>query len=166
MTPWPEKKLTKPDRIFGTSGKGSKGTVTEYRYGLQAKIGLQYECGMGVKRAFVLPALAAFFGGEAPGYDLILSMGDQTRVLRLSEDFGEIAELQDGDATLPYNLSCQTITAATACESADVVVQVTAQNIVLTNGRNMYVSFSSSYRTVEVVVADILYSTLQLSPIS
>jgi hypothetical protein len=138
MVPWPDKKVSKPDRVFSTSGKGTKGAVTEYRYGLQAKIGLVYECGLGVKQAFVLPALAAYSSSQSTGYDLLLSAPDRTRVLRLSEDLGEISELQGEDDTVGYDISCRTVTAAVANDSADVIVQVTERNVVLINASQVY----------------------------
>lgn len=128
MVRWPS--IAKPDRLFSTSGKGTKGAVTEYRYGLQAKIGLDYDCGLGVKNAFVLPALAPYSSSQSTGYDLLLSMPDRTRVLRLSEDLGDVSELEAEDGA-GYDVSCRTVTAVVANDSSDVIAQVTEQNIVL-----------------------------------
>lgn len=132
MVPWPNRNITKPDRVFSTSGKGTKGAVTEYRYGLQAKIGLDYDCGLGVKHAFVLPALAAYSSSQSTGYDLLLSLPDRTRVLRLSEDLGDISELEAENGA-GYDASSRTVSAVVANDSPDVIVQVTEQNIVLIN---------------------------------
>lgn len=133
MVPWQDKKPSKPDRVFSTSGRGTKGTVTEYRYGLQAQIGLIYECGLGVKQAFVLPASLS---SKEPGYDLVLSLPDQTTVLRISEDFREISQPPGvDDGTLKYDLSSRTLMAVV---TQGIIIQVTEQNIVLINGAQAY----------------------------
>ena len=133
MVPWEDKNPSKPDRVFSTSGRGTKGTVTEYRYGLQAKIGLDFECGLGVKQAFVLPA---YLSGRSAGYDLVLSMPDQTTVLHLSEDLADISqppEVEEGAVT--YDISYRTLIAAVTC---GIIVQVTENRIVLINSGHMY----------------------------
>lgn len=128
MVPWRDKKPSKPDRVFSTSGRGAKGTVTEYRYGLQAKIGLEYECGLGVRQAFVLPASLS---GQPAGYDLLLSMPDRTIVLRLSGDLDDISEPPEAEeGTVKYDVSSRTLTAVV---TNDMIVQVTEQAVVLIN---------------------------------
>ncbi|KAH8912545.1 thermotolerance protein [Coniochaeta sp. PMI_546] len=133
MVPWQDKKASKPDRIFSTSGRGAKGTVTEYRYGLQAKIGLEYECGLGVRQAFVLPASVS---SQSEGYDLLLSMPDRTIVLRLSEDLDDISQPPaDDDGIEKYDVSSRTLTAVV---TNGMIVQVTEQTIVLINAAQVF----------------------------
>jgi hypothetical protein len=134
MVHWQDKKASKPDRVFSTSGRGTKGTVTEFRYGLQAKIGLEYECGLGVKQAFVLPA---YLSSQSEGYDLLLSMPDRTTVLRLSEDLDDISQPTEVDnGTLNYDVSSRTLIAVV---TNDMIVQVTEQTLVLINAAQVYV---------------------------
>jgi hypothetical protein len=129
MVPWQDKKASKPDRIFSTSGRGTKGTVTEYRYGLQAKIGLEYECGLGVKQAFVLPASLT---RPSAGFDLLLSMPDRTTVLHMSEDLSELSQADTtDDGTINYDISSRTLAAVV---TNNVIVQVTEHGILLVEG--------------------------------
>jgi len=128
MIPWQDKKPLRPDRLFSTSGRGATGTITEYRYGLQAKIGLEYECELGVKQAFLLPAT---LGDQAAGYDLLLSMPDQTTVLHLSQQLDTISQAPEAeDGTPKYDLASMTLTALVTC---GLIVQVTEQSITLIN---------------------------------
>jgi replication-dependent DNA damage repair protein MMS1 len=138
IVPWRDQKASAPDRLFSTSGRGKKGTVTEYRYGLQAKIGLEYEFDFAAKQAFMVPAHPS---GEIPGYDLLLSMPDHTVVLGLSEDLNDASEPSDPDA-VKYDVSSRTLTAVAADE---MIVQVTEQNIVLINSSQVLAPYPSTH---------------------
>ncbi|KAB5572120.1 mono-functional DNA-alkylating methyl methanesulfonate N-term-domain-containing protein [Coniochaeta sp. 2T2.1] len=128
MIPWQDKKPSKPDRLFSTSGRGATGTITEYRCGLQAKIGLEYECDLGVKQAFLLPARLS---DPAAGHDLLLSMPDQTTVLRISQQLDAISQPPESDdGSLKYDTSSMTLTALV---TYGLIVQVTEQSITLIN---------------------------------
>lgn len=111
-----------PDRIFATSGQGQKGALTEYRYGLQAKIGLDFDYGIGLKQAWVVRAQ---FSGEL-GFNMLLSLPDRTGILHLSDDLSEAAELDPGSTQ--YDTSSRTLAAA-ACPGW--TAQVTENCIVI-----------------------------------
>ncbi|KAL2258992.1 hypothetical protein VTK26DRAFT_7490 [Humicola hyalothermophila] len=123
MEPWQQAKLRKPDRIFATCDGPGKGSITEYRYGLKANIGLDLEYGDGLKRAWLLPSQDTQSG---KGYLLLLSMPDRSAALFLPHDFSSAKEL-DAD-TMPYGLASTTL--ALAC-SAHLTVQVTKETVVL-----------------------------------
>ncbi|AEO55429.1 hypothetical protein MYCTH_59585 [Thermothelomyces thermophilus ATCC 42464] len=124
-TPWQQIKHRKPDRIFATCESGSKGSITEYRYGLRANIGLELEYGPGTKEAWLLrfcdPSLL-------DGYLLLLSMPDSTTALLLSRDFSSATA--PGPGTIPYDLSSATLALVV---SGYYTIQITRQNIVLVN---------------------------------
>lgn len=130
MVPWKDRKPSKPDRIFATSGRGIKGAVTEYRYGLQAKIGLEMDCGLGVKQSWLLPSRSA----DSTGFELLLSMPDQTAVIHLTEDLSLEDESDPG--TLQYDHTSRTLAAAA---TKDMVIQVTEAFIVLIGDTYWYV---------------------------
>ena len=119
----------KPSRIFATSGRGQKGSVTEYRYGLQAKIGLDLEYGAGLKQAWVFPAGPR----HDAGFHLVLSMPDQTAVLSLSADLSQASESEAG--TIQYDTSSRTLAATV---SNDLIIQVSEKYIVLIGPSERY----------------------------
>ncbi|RKU47218.1 hypothetical protein DL546_008353 [Coniochaeta pulveracea] len=121
MVPWTDSTPSRPDRVFCTSGRGAKGTVTEYRYGLQAKIGLEMECGLGVKQSWLLPARSSSLNA----FDLLLSLPGQTVAVRLTED---LSQADENETESPYDESSRTLAAATA---RDMIIQVTEKFIVV-----------------------------------
>ncbi|KAK3368990.1 mono-functional DNA-alkylating methyl methanesulfonate N-term-domain-containing protein [Lasiosphaeria ovina] len=112
-----------PDRVFATSGRGKKGTVTEYRNGLRANIGLDLEYGAGVKEVWLFPSSHS---GAPQDHHLLLSMPDCSIILNLSEDFAQASELEPGST--PYDLSSPTLAVS---HSDHFTVQITKQSIVL-----------------------------------
>jgi hypothetical protein len=133
MVPWIDRTSSTPDRIFCTSGRGAKGTVTEYRYGLQAKTGLEMECGLGVKQAWLL--LSRSSGPKT--FDLLLSVPGQTVAVRLTEDLSQADETEPEAS--PYDESSRTLAAAT---ERDMTIQVTEKFIVIVGDTFWYDSYS------------------------
>ncbi|KAL1869983.1 hypothetical protein VTK73DRAFT_2877 [Phialemonium thermophilum] len=118
--------VTKPDRIFATSGRGRKGSVAEYRHGLQARIGLDLEYGTDIRKAWVFPSTIP---GSSNGFHLLLSLPNSTGVLHLSRDLSHGTELEPTSAQ--YDLSSRTLA---AISNDGLVIQVTENHIVLVNG--------------------------------
>lgn len=115
--------VPKPDRIFTCVGKGITSTIAEFRYGLEARIGLNTDYETPILQSWVLPA--EFEATEDNDTCLfLLSMGDSSAVLSLSGDAAEIVEL-DESATR-FDLRHRTI-AVVAQETA--IVQVTEGTI-------------------------------------
>lgn len=123
MVPWQQAKLRKPDRVFATCEVGTKGAITEYRYGMKANIGLDLEYGAGMKRAWLLPSWTSH---SFHGYLLLVSMPECSAALLLSEDFSSATE--PAADTIPYALDSTTL--ALAC-SGHFTAQATRNNIVL-----------------------------------
>ncbi|KAK0643484.1 mono-functional DNA-alkylating methyl methanesulfonate N-term-domain-containing protein [Cercophora newfieldiana] len=123
MIPWTNRQPRKPDRVFATSGHGKKGSITEYRYGLKAGIGLDLEYGAEVKEAWLLPSRNAV---EEKGFHLLLSMPDCSALLHLSEDLATARMARS--ELLAYDLSASTLALS---YSGQVIVQVTMRSVVL-----------------------------------
>ena len=120
---WQSPSLRKPDRVFATSGHSLKGSITEYRYGLRASIGLDLDYGTEVKEAWLLPSRDS---SQEGGFNLLLSMPDCTALLYLPEDLSEAQET-NSDA-LVFDLSAPTLAMAS---SGNFLTQVTKASIVL-----------------------------------
>jgi len=123
-----ENVFPKPDRVFGCVGKGIKGSIVEFRIGLEANIGLEMDYETPVMKAWVFsPSFESFEEGD--GSLFLLSLGDRSAVLQLSTDAGEVTEL--GKESTNFDLAHRTIV---ACEVGDYIVQVTEQSIVVRFG--------------------------------
>lgn len=118
--------LLGPDRVFGTSGRGVTGAITEFRYGLRANIGLEIE--YDAQQSWVFATRTEDFDLEIHA---LLSLVDKSEALHLSGDLEQAESHSDG-ATL-YDLESRTITAAQVSE--DVIVQVTETYIVFSSSR-------------------------------
>lgn len=126
MVPWKQTRFRNPDRIFATSEGENGGSITEFRYGLKASIGLDLDYGPGMKQVWLLRS-----GGNIPsfdGYILLVSLPDSTEVLLLSEDFSSAQPA--APAAIPYDLSSTTFDVWNAI---GVTVQLTQSNVVITS---------------------------------
>ena len=114
----------KPDRAFGTSGHGIKGSITEYRYGLKAGIGLDLDLGhaVDIKAAWLFPSA---YGSGTEGYHLLLSVGGGSVLLLLSEDLSQTESISESPT---YDISTPTLAVA---ETRGFLIQVTAAFVVL-----------------------------------
>jgi hypothetical protein len=130
MVPWQQAGYRKPDRVFATCDGGSKGSITEYRYGLRANIGLDLEYGAGMKEAWLMPFCDP---SSLSGYILLLSMPDATTALLLPNDFSSAAAPAEG--AIPYDLSSATLSLVS---SGRLTIQVTKKNIVLVSQHQKY----------------------------
>lgn len=122
-----------PDKVYACVGKGSKGTVTEFWYGLEAKLGLVTDYETPIMDAWALsPNLQSWDDGDDSLF--LLSLGNASAVLCLSADATAITELDEESTKL--DLRYRTITAGM---HGDYTVQVTEQSIVVLNGAHLYV---------------------------
>ena len=115
------------DHIFACVGKGSNGAIAEFRYGLEARLGIETDYGNHILEVWSLwPTLdSQDDGGDSL---FLLSLGDHSAVLRLSGDATGITN--DEDFT-KFHLDCRTITAG-ICRG--FIVQVTDKSIVIKRG--------------------------------
>lgn len=122
-----------PDQIYACAGKGEKGEIVEFRYGVEAHIGLEMEFHSPIMNAWVLPAHTASSGLEADSL-FLLSLGNSSAVLQLSDDAGSIHEV--AETATPFDLRYRTITAAF---HDSYRIQVTEYSVVLIHGSQAYV---------------------------
>ena len=108
-------------------GKGLKGAITEFRYGLEANLGLEMEYGTAIMQAWVLPANIGSVD-EEDGSLFLLSVGNCSALLHLSSDASNISELDEHSTKL--DLRHRTI--ATTVQG-DTLLQVTEKSIVAIN---------------------------------
>lgn len=116
----------KPDRIFAAAGRGRNGSIVEYRHGLRANIGIDFDFGTVVKRCFMLPANVS---EPDYGHHLLLSLPGRSALLRFDSDFSTTFDV-DPDETL-YDISSPTLTARRISE--ELIVQATENGVVLIN---------------------------------
>ncbi|OTB00057.1 hypothetical protein M426DRAFT_15804 [Hypoxylon sp. CI-4A] len=111
------------NKIFACSGRGITGAITEFRYGIQARIGLDLTYSSNIKQCWAIPD---FDETAEDGFFLLLALPNASAVLRLSRDLSEVSE-KDDDAT-PYDLSSTTLAVQ---ETPGVVIQVTESSITI-----------------------------------
>lgn len=133
--------IPKPDRLFVCNGKGKKGAITEFRYGLEASIGLEVEYDTPIMRAWVLSPFVD------TGTLFLLALGDRSALLSLSSDATEIEEVDEGFT--PFDLESRTITAGMYGTSK---IQVTERTIVVINGSSTYVATTLDLDSCEIWV--------------
>ena len=122
-----------PDRIFGTSGRGVTGAITEFRYGLRADVGLEVDYPVPVKQSWIFATRTEDFDIE---FHVLISLVDKSEAFYLSADLAQVGIYEEG-ATL-YDLESRTLVAAQVSE--DVIVQVTESCIVFSSPKSRYVN--------------------------
>jgi hypothetical protein len=123
--------LPKPNRLFACVGKGIKSAITEFRYGLEGKLGLEMDYEIPIMQAWALLPQECDGPDDDAGSMFLLSVGDHSAVLQLSSNASDIAEL---DATSTrFDLRFRTVAAA---KHGRYTIQVTEQSIVVVDGRH------------------------------
>jgi hypothetical protein len=126
--------LDDPDRVFACTGRGSHGTISDIRYGYEARIRLDIEgINYPVTETWTLPCTLPS-GTNSPLLRcedsspllILLSVGGESILLNLNGDFNEIEEVSQSSTWL--DLKSRTLAAA-ACDG--VIVQVTEKSIVV-----------------------------------
>ncbi|RDL33681.1 uncharacterized protein BP5553_08049 [Venustampulla echinocandica] len=121
-----------PDKIYACVGNGSKGSVTEFWYGLEAKLGLVTDYEIPIMDAWVLcPNLHSWDDGDDSLF--LLSLANGSAALCLSADATAISELDEESTQL--DLRYRTIIASM---HKDCTIQVTEQSIVVINGLHFH----------------------------
>lgn len=121
----------KPDSIFTASGRGLKGTITQWRWGIEAKIGLDIESDEPNRQAWIFPV------NDEGGSSLlgILALPHSSRILQFAKDFSQVQEVDGED--IQFDLSCRTIFAMQ--QSDDSVLQITEAFISVVGPTERYV---------------------------
>ncbi|KAF9784812.1 hypothetical protein IL306_007085 [Fusarium sp. DS 682] len=94
-----------PDRIFCTSGRGPQSSLTELRWGIQARIGLEFDYDQHVRQSWMFTTEVQ---GER-GFYVILSLPHSSDVLHFSADLSNANALSPD--TCPFDTSSRTISA-------------------------------------------------------
>ncbi|KAI9167242.1 thermotolerance protein [Paramyrothecium foliicola] len=110
-----------PDVLFSASGRGLQGTVTEWRWGARARIGLDLDLGEPIRQAW------AFFtdDNERRTLNVIIAAPHSSIVLSFSEDLDQV-DAMPTEAT-PFDLSSTTISATQGAD--DSIIQITETSI-------------------------------------
>lgn len=135
----PAAALARTDKIYAAAGTGANGSIVEYRHGLQANIGIEFDFGVAIRRCFVL---LEDVRDPASGYYLLLSVADRSALLYFDAEFST-ASLRDIDQDqTAYDLSSPTLIAQPM--GPDVLLQVTETGFLLiTPAQSRHVSFAS-----------------------
>ncbi|PHH83522.1 hypothetical protein CDD83_2975 [Cordyceps sp. RAO-2017] len=135
----PVQQSAKPYALFTTSGRGSKGSVTQWRWGMQGRIGLDIDYGEPIRSSWT-------FVSDSPGADgglfVLLALPYSSAVLLFSEDMTQVRALTAQET--PFDLTSRTLS---ACRSSHgIFIQVTETFITVVRGHE------SSRLAVEAVV--------------
>ena len=113
-------KMRKQDDIFSASGRGLTGSVVQWRWGIQARIGLDIETGEPIRQAWTFTTHQA---NERVLYGL-LALPHSSVVLRFSESLDQVDAVPPEDT--PFDLASRTLH---AIQVEDSIVQVTERSI-------------------------------------
>ncbi|KJZ78093.1 hypothetical protein HIM_02730 [Hirsutella minnesotensis 3608] len=129
------KPLAKPDAMFTASGRGLKGSVTQWRWGIQGRIGLDIESGEPIRYSW---AFSETGPEDSSVLCALLALPHSTALLRFSEDFGQVDALTSDDTH--FDLTSRTLE---ACRSRKgILIQVTEKAVTTAMGlRHSYTSF-------------------------
>ncbi|EPE03431.1 thermotolerance protein [Ophiostoma piceae UAMH 11346] len=129
---------TAPDRMFAASVYGATGAITEFRSGLRACAGLDFDAGETIRRTWIFPVRNVDYD---PSFHILVSFVDSSLALHLSADLAQVSSLggseeedgsdigsADNNTAQLYDLGSRTV--AAALFSVDVVIQVTENNLV------------------------------------
>lgn len=115
-----QNRVRKQDSIFSASCRGLKGSVVQWRWGIQARIGLDIETGEPIRQAWTF---TTHHGNATVLYGL-LALPHSSIVLRFSENLDQVDAVPTEDT--PFDLTSRTLHAV---QVSDIIVQVTETSI-------------------------------------
>lgn len=120
----------KPDRIFSASGQAGNASVTEWRRGAHARIGLDIESGELVRQVW------AFVDQRASGNRVcaILGLPHSTLVIRLSPDMSSVEDPDTYDDGFDDGFDTSSRTLHVAQLPDNIIIQVTENGVTLKRG--------------------------------
>ncbi|KAH7031003.1 mono-functional DNA-alkylating methyl methanesulfonate N-term-domain-containing protein [Microdochium trichocladiopsis] len=128
--------LTRPDRLFGCSGKGRSGVITEFRHGLEAQIGLEMNYPVVIRQCWIVSTT------HIPVEDsilLLLALPDSTSVLQIQASAdGGAYEMSEAD--VPWDLTARTLAFT---EHKGSSIQVTTKSVTVASSDFRYRSSTS-----------------------
>ncbi|EHK20253.1 uncharacterized protein TRIVIDRAFT_58763 [Trichoderma virens Gv29-8] len=113
-------KIRKQDSIFSASGRGLEGSVVQWRWGIEARIGLDIETGEPIRQAWTF---TAHRNNDRELYGL-LALPHSSVVLRLSESLDQVDAIPPEDT--PFDLASRTLHTVQVSET---IVQITEMSI-------------------------------------
>ncbi|PNP57302.1 hypothetical protein FNYG_15259 [Fusarium nygamai] len=129
----------KSDRIFCTSGRGPRSSLTELRWGIQARIGLEFDHDQYVRQSWMFPVEAQ---GDRSFY-VILSLPHSTDVLHFPADLSNANALSP-DAC-PFDTSSRTISAFQTEQAVIIQVSETSTCLVAPTQRRVLITLNSFF---------------------
>ncbi|KAF7560773.1 hypothetical protein G7046_g3376 [Stylonectria norvegica] len=115
--------LRKPDRIFCTSGRGPKSSLTEFRWGYHARIGIDIEYHQPIRQSWMFPK-----GGlREKGFYALLSLPHSSDVLYIPPDLAGVEAL--APEAVAFDIGSRTIYAFQ--NAFGTIVQITETAITL-----------------------------------
>ncbi|KAK2603782.1 hypothetical protein QQS21_004067 [Conoideocrella luteorostrata] len=121
--------LAKPDSLFSASGRGLKGNLTQWRWGIQGRIGLDIESGEPVRRSWGF----SIDGPSGRGLYGLLALPNSSIVLNFSGDFSQVDSL--GPDSTGFDLAFRTLY---ACQTkSGLIIQTTESSISLMSGSQL-----------------------------
>lgn len=115
-----QSRMRKQDSIFSASGRGLKGSVVQWRWGIQARIGLDIETGEPIRQAWTFTTR---HGIETVLYGL-LALPHSSIVLRFSESLDQVDMVPAEDT--PFDLTSRTLHAV---QVSDTIIQISETSI-------------------------------------
>lgn len=126
--------LSKADRLFSASGQGPGSALTELRWGLEARIGLEFDYSHMVRQSWMFPFEVE---GERSHYAL-LSLPHVSEVFHVSGDLDKAEALALESS--PFDMSCRTICAVQNENGTIVQITETSTNLIVPTQR--YVTYA------------------------
>ncbi|KAM0511282.1 hypothetical protein ACHAPE_010026 [Trichoderma viride] len=124
-----QNRVRKQDSIFSASCRGLKGSVVQWRWGIQARIGLDIETGEPIRQAWTFTTR---HGSETVLYGL-LALPHSSTVLRFSESLDQVDMVPTEDT--PFDLTSRTLHAV---QVSDTIIQVSETSINVATPRGRY----------------------------
>ncbi|KAI6776079.1 hypothetical protein HG530_000024 [Fusarium avenaceum] len=128
----------KPDRIFCTSGRGPRSSLTELRWGIQARIGLEFDYDQPVRQSWMFPIEIQ---GER-GFYAVLSLPHSSDILHFPADLSNANALSTD--TCPFDTSSRTISAIQGEHGKIIQVTETSTSLVAPL-QSLFRKFSHTY---------------------
>lgn len=112
------------DQLFACAGRGQTGSIAEFRYGFEARVGFDLDLEDPVQQCWTLRGPAS-----SPNSELCLLLAYPDRSIIYMVDIDSLAVTEKGPDEVPYDLSSTTLAAVEAQDGT--IIQVTADVITI-----------------------------------
>jgi hypothetical protein len=114
--------------MFAATGRGASASITEYRYGIQADIGLDMDFGETINKCWIFKGhlgRTEAMAEEPPYHHILLSLPDSSAVLSLPQDLSDAIMHSIEETGLDARRTLD------AMQVGETIVQVTEHSTVL-----------------------------------